>query len=81
MTLRGQTQVLMNRLPELVIPTLLVWGAKDGIIPAKHAYAAAKVIPKCHLHIFEGYGHSVYKQKVDDFSQLLVGFLGKHEHL
>ena len=81
MTLQGQTMVLMSRLSELVMPTLLIWGARDGIVPARHAYAAAEVIPKCQLYVFEGCGHSVYKQKVREFSQLLVGFLSKHDHL
>ena len=80
MTLQGQTMVLLNRLSELVVPTLLIWGARDGIVPARHAYAAAEVIPKCQLYVFEGCGHSVYKQKVHEFSQLLVGFLGKHDY-
>ncbi len=81
MTLHGQTIVLLNRLSELVMPTLLIWGARDGIVPARHAYAAAEVIPKCQLHVFEGCGHSVYKQKVHEFSDLLVRFLGKHDPL
>lgn len=75
MTLKGQTTVLLNELPELVVPTLLVWGAGDRIVPAHHAYAAAELIPDCQLHIFEGCGHSVYRQKVGDFSQLLIDFL------
>ena len=76
MTLQGQTGVLLSRLSELVMPTLLIWGARDGIVPARQAYAAARVIPECKLHVFEGCGHSVYKQKVQEFSQLLVDFLG-----
>ena len=81
MTLQGQTTVLLNRLSELVIPTLLIWGAKDGIVPARHAYVAAEIIPECQLHVFEECGHSVYKQKVREFSQLLVGFLNDHDRL
>jgi pimeloyl-ACP methyl ester carboxylesterase len=75
MTLKGQTTVLLNELPELVMPTLLVWGAGDRIVPAHHAYAAAELIPNCRLHVFEGCGHSVYRQKVGDFSRLLIDFL------
>ena len=81
MTLQGQTMVLMNRLSELVMPTLLIWGARDGIVPSRHAYAAAEIIPKCQLHVFEECGHSVYKQKVREFSQLLVRFLGERDRL
>jgi len=75
MTLKGQTTVLLSRLSELLVPTLLVWGTKDGIVPVSHAYAAAQLIPDCQLHVFKGCGHSVYKQKVQEFSQLLVEFL------
>jgi len=78
MTLKGQTTVLVDQLTELVMPTLLVWGAKDGIVPVIHAYAAADVIPDCHLHIFEGCGHNVQKQRLQEFSKLLVTFLGRH---
>jgi len=53
----------------------LVWGAGDRIVPAAHAYAAAKLIPDCQLHIFEGCGHSVYKQRVEEFSKLMANFL------
>ena len=75
MTLKGQTTVLLSRLSELLVPTLLVWGAKDNIIPVSHAYTAAQLIPDCQLHVFEGCGHSVYKQKVQEFSQRLAKFL------
>lgn len=77
MTLQGQTTVLLSRLSEVVVPTLLVWGRKDGILPASHAYAAAELIPDCQLHIFEDCGHSVYKQRVREVSTLLVDFLRK----
>jgi pimeloyl-ACP methyl ester carboxylesterase len=74
-TLRGQKTVLQDRLSELTMPTLLVWGDGDRIVPAAHAYAAAELIPDCQLHIFEGCGHSVYKQRAGEFSQLLARFL------
>lgn len=76
MSLNGQTNILLNQLSRLLMPTLLVWGAKDSIIPVSHAYAAARLIPDCQLHVFEGCGHSVYRQKVPEFSQLLKKFLG-----
>jgi pimeloyl-ACP methyl ester carboxylesterase len=74
-TFRGQTTVLRDRLCELAMPTLLIWGDGDQVVPASHAYAAAELIPDCQLHVFEGCGHSVYKQRVKEFSQLLTRFL------
>jgi len=71
----GQSNALQDQLPELTMPTLIVWGAKDIIVPASHAYEAAKTIPNCQLHIFEDCGHSAYKQKVSEFSGVVVKFL------
>jgi 4,5:9,10-diseco-3-hydroxy-5,9,17-trioxoandrosta-1(10),2-diene-4-oate hydrolase len=75
MSLKGQTMVLADQLAGLVMPTLLVWGARDGIVPAKHAYAAAGVIPDCRVHVFENCGHHVHNHKTREFSDLLVSFL------
>jgi pimeloyl-ACP methyl ester carboxylesterase len=77
MGLRGQTHVLAHRLSELLVPTLLVWGAWDYVVPARHAHAAAKLIPNCQVHVFRRTGHSVYKRKLEEFSQLVVRFLGR----
>jgi len=74
-TLKEQTTVLANRLSELIMPTLLIWGASDSIVPVSNAYAAAQLIPDCQLHVFEDCGHSVYKQEVKEFSNLLTNFL------
>ena len=74
-TLNEQTAVLAHRLSELIMPTLLVWGANDGIVPVSQAYAAAQVIPDCQLHVFEGCGHSAWRQKIKEFSLLLTTFL------
>lgn len=76
MTAKGQTTVLANRLSELLMPTLLVWGAKDNIVPVRHAYVAAERIPNCQVRVFQGSGHSVYRQRIGEFSDMLVRFLG-----
>ena len=72
--LKGQTTVLLNRLSQLLVPTLLVWGSKDRVVPAHQAYVAGELIPDCQVHIFEGCGHSVYRERVEEFSQLLSRF-------
>jgi pimeloyl-ACP methyl ester carboxylesterase len=75
-TFKEQTLVLAGRLSEIIVPTLLVWGAKDPIVPVKHAYAAAQVIPDCQLKVFAGRGHNVHRDELDEFSRLLNRFLG-----
>ncbi len=75
-TFRQQTLVLENRLSEVRVPTLLVWGAKDPIVPVKHAYAAARAIPDCRVKVFENCGHNVHRDKLKQFSDTIHGFLG-----
>jgi pimeloyl-ACP methyl ester carboxylesterase len=73
--LKGQSSALQDRLPQLTMPTLVVWGARDIIVPTHHAYSASKAIPDCQLHIFEDCGHSAYKQRIPEFSQVVTRFL------
>ncbi|OGO21457.1 MAG: hypothetical protein A2144_03365 [Chloroflexi bacterium RBG_16_50_9] len=75
-TLQEQTLILANRLSELVMPTLVVWGARDEIVPVRHAYAAARIIPDCQLKVFERRGHNVHRDELHEFSRLVSGFLG-----
>jgi 4,5:9,10-diseco-3-hydroxy-5,9,17-trioxoandrosta-1(10),2-diene-4-oate hydrolase len=76
-TLHTQTVVLIQRLSEIIAPTLVIWGENDRIVPVKQAYAAATVIPDCQLKVFEDCGHSAYQQRLPEFSQLVIRFLEK----
>ncbi len=76
-TIKEQAMILLDRLSEIKIPTLIVWGADDPIVPASHAYQAAQLIPQCEVKVYPGCGHIVYKQKIHEFSQLLLGFFHK----
>ncbi|MDO8473037.1 MAG: alpha/beta fold hydrolase, partial [Dehalococcoidia bacterium] len=73
-TLAGQTLVLRERLCELVVPTLVVWGSHDGIVPVRHAYVAAELIPDCRIQVLDG-GHSIHRQRMAEFSDALNDFL------
>ncbi len=73
-TIKEQAIILVDRLSEIKTPTLIVWGADDRIVPARHAYQAAQLIPQCEVKVYPGCGHIVYKQKTHEFSQLLLGF-------
>jgi len=75
-TFKQQTLVLDTRLAEIRVPTLLVWGERDPIVPVRHAYEAAKVIPDCRVKVFEKRGHNVHRDELKQFSSTLAGFLG-----
>lgn len=71
-----QTIVLLSQLPDIVAPTLVVWGENDPIVPFAHAYSAGGLIPDCRVKVFSDCGHSVYRDRLDEFSNELRGFLG-----
>jgi pimeloyl-ACP methyl ester carboxylesterase len=73
---RQQSLVLESRLSEIHVPTLLIWGGRDPIVPVRHAYAAAKVIPDCRVEVFQKRGHNVHRDELMQFSRILTGFFG-----
>lgn len=56
------------------IPTLLIWGSADRIVPVAHAYRAQQVIPGSVLEIFEGVGHFPHHADPERFLTLLERF-------
>ena len=72
----GQSVSTADRLylAELV-PTLIVWGERDRIIPVSHAYAAHEAIPGSRLEIIEGVGHFPQVEAADRFLDILVDFI------
>jgi pimeloyl-ACP methyl ester carboxylesterase len=57
------------------IPTLIIWGAEDRIIPVEHAHAAHAAIPGSWLEIIEGVGHYVHCEAPDRFVEALTEFI------
>ena len=57
------------------MPTLIVWGDHDRIIPVSHAYRAAEAIPGARLEIIEGAGHFLPWRNADRFLAILKDFL------
>ncbi len=75
-TLTEQTIVLLSQLPKIMVPTLVLWGEKDPIVPFYQAYTAAELIPDCQVRVFDDCGHSVYREQLSEFSNVLARFLG-----
>ena len=72
----GQTVTAHDHLPMAVeIPTLVVWGTRDRMIPAWHATAAAQAIAGSRVELFEGAGHFPHLDEPDRFAFVLRGFI------
>jgi pimeloyl-ACP methyl ester carboxylesterase len=57
------------------VPTLLVWGGRDPIIPVEHGRQALEVLPGARLEVFERSGHFPHCEEPARFVDLLLDFL------
>jgi pimeloyl-ACP methyl ester carboxylesterase len=57
------------------VPSLIVWGAEDRLIPVSHAAAAHEAMPGSRLEIFEGAGHYPHCENPEHFVEVLVDFI------
>ena len=76
---RGQVVTLLDRcyLAEAV-PTLIVWGDRDGVIPVAHAHLAHEAMPGSRLEVFPGAGHFPHHADPERFVGLLRSIRGHH---
>jgi len=74
-TKTGLKTDLYSRLGEISVPTLLVHGSEDKMVPLKDAIAASKIIPNCRLHIMEGCKHWPQKERPEEFAGVVREFI------
>ena len=72
----GQTVNALDRLYMAAhLPTLIVWGERDDIIPVAHAQAAREAIPGSRLCLLDGVGHFPHAEAPERFLEALTDFL------
>jgi pimeloyl-ACP methyl ester carboxylesterase len=65
-----------DRLPLAAdIPTLVIWGADDAIIPSRHAKDVQITLPTCRVEIFERVGHFPHCEDPVRFVGVLAEFI------
>jgi pimeloyl-ACP methyl ester carboxylesterase len=57
------------------VPVLLIWGARDSIIPVRHGEDALRAIPGSQLEVFEDVGHMPQLEASGRFIAVLERFL------
>ncbi len=76
----GQSVSAMDRLYLTArMPTLIVWGDRDTMIPVSHAHAAHEAIPGSRLEIIEGAGHFPHVEEPLRFVEVLSEFMRSTE--
>ncbi|HEX3628896.1 MAG TPA: alpha/beta fold hydrolase, partial [Candidatus Dormibacteraeota bacterium] len=69
--------LVRDRLPELRMPVLLIWGRQDHIFPAAEAESAVDTLPQGRLEVFEQCGHTPQMEQPDRFNRLVLEFLAE----
>lgn len=75
--LMGQRAVVLDELPRLTMPTLVVWGTNDMVIPSYHATAAVARLKNCRLVMIPNCGHLPQVEQPDMFLTALSQFLAE----
>ncbi len=72
---RGQAITMLDRCYlARDMPTLLVWGDRDGVIPVAHAYRAHAAMPGSRLEVFENAGHFPHQNHPQRFLRVFQDF-------
>ncbi|MEU9283400.1 alpha/beta hydrolase [Streptomyces sp. NPDC048275] len=73
---RGQAVTMLDRCYLTQgMPTMLLWGDRDSVVPVRHAYGAHQAMPGSRLEIFEGAGHFPFHSDPARFLALVDEFV------
>ncbi|MEQ3553968.1 alpha/beta hydrolase [Pseudonocardia nematodicida] len=77
---RGQVVTMLDRCYlTRGMPTLLVWGGRDGVVPVEHAHTVHRAMPGSRLEIFDDAGHFPFHTDPPRFVRLLEEFVDSTE--
>lgn len=78
---RGQAVSALNKLHLTAdLPTLLIWGDRDRIIPVSHAYAAHDALTGSRLEVLDGVGHFPHAEAPTAVADILEDFIASTPH-
>ena len=72
------SEILLDELPRLEMPTLVVWGGLDKVVPLRHAHDAVARLRRGSLEVLPGCGHLPHAECPKRFAEVLSRFLDEH---
>jgi 2-hydroxy-6-oxonona-2,4-dienedioate hydrolase len=73
-----QRNSLLHRLPEITIPTILLWGRQDRFSPFENGLKLKAMLPNLKdFHIFENSSHTVQHDEPERFNKTVLDFLAQ----
>lgn len=67
-----------ERLGDLDVPALVVWGTEDAVFPVEQAEELRDALPRAELLLLEGARHPAYLDHPDEFHEALFAFARAH---
>ncbi len=74
--LMGQREVLLDELPRITVPALVMWGERDRVLPKAQARRAVARLKRGSLALIPDCGHLPHVERPDPFVATLAGFPG-----
>src|SRR5690606_11636006 len=68
---------ILDRLEEVDVPTLIVWGRQDHIVPSRDALEYHRLLKNSRLQVFDQCGHVPMAERPVRFNRLLEEFLAE----
>jgi 4,5:9,10-diseco-3-hydroxy-5,9,17-trioxoandrosta-1(10),2-diene-4-oate hydrolase len=75
----GRDPDLEARLRTLDVPTLVLWGTLDRLIPSETGRIYKKLMPNCHLVLVYDAGHLIDAERPEACTEVMADFLERHE--
>jgi pimeloyl-ACP methyl ester carboxylesterase len=66
---------IRDRLASIAAPTLVVWGAKDPLVPVRDAWEFGRLIPDARVVVYEDTGHVAMLERPAAFNALVAEFV------
>ena len=68
-------EVITQSLQKISVPSLIIWGEDDPVIPIKYADDFVSSIQDCRFYMMDNCGHTPYVDDPARFSKLVLDFL------
>ena len=66
-------------LPKIELPTLVIAGDNDRLVPVENSRILASRIPKAELVIIKGAGHEFFIENAEESNKIVLNFLRRHK--